>query len=55
MCHETVQQCPSEGANALIHGLQGFHNKTISIPNEKHGDPALMFLEERYILFNRVG
>jgi putative restriction endonuclease len=39
----------------LIHGLQGFHNKTIGVPKRPAWRPNSLFLEERYSLFKRAG
>lgn len=39
----------------LIHGLQGFHNKTLRVPKKEAWRPNRSFLEERYVLFKEAG
>jgi hypothetical protein len=39
----------------LLHGLQGFHGKLITLPVRTNKRPRRDFLEERYALFKRAG
>jgi putative restriction endonuclease len=39
----------------LVHGLQGFHGETISVPRSVDLQPRSEFLEERYALFRAAG
>lgn len=39
----------------LIHGLQGFHGQTITVPRSAELRPRTEFLEERYELFRAAG
>lgn len=39
----------------LVHGLQGFHGKSISVPKAEPNRPRKQFLEERYEIFKAAG
>jgi putative restriction endonuclease len=39
----------------LIHGLQGFHGATLTVPRPATLRPDREFLEERYELFRQAG
>ena len=44
-----------EDGPMLIHGLQGFHGATITVPRTPDLRPDTEYLEERYSLFREVG
>ena len=39
----------------LVHGLQGFHDATVTVPRRREWRPRSDFLEERYELFRNAG
>jgi putative restriction endonuclease len=39
----------------LIHGLQGFHGSSLTIPHASSLQPSPDFLEQRYELFRQAG
>jgi hypothetical protein len=39
----------------LIHGLQGFHGSSLTVPHASSLQPSPDFLEQRYELFRQAG